>query len=107
MPNSSLSKVKKLLKKDDEYFCEKCWNDFHAEMNLTDQEKIYISHKNSNSGDKFLTLKDVLIIKEHWPAKYSAYAKKNKLATLRDEFYRRVTPEEISSLNKKVFSGQN
>lgn len=71
-------------------------------MNLTEQEKIYISHKPSNSGDDFVTLKDVLIMKEHWPAKYSAYAKKNKLLSLRDEFYRRISAEEVESIGKKV-----
>lgn len=72
-------------------------------MNQKDQEKIYISNHNSTPNDQFLTLKDVLIMKECWPAKYSAYAKKNKLITLRDEFYRRVSKEEIHDLSKKVW----
>lgn len=71
-------------------------------MNLYDQEKIFLSHHLSHSGDDFITLKDALIMKEHWPAKYSAYAKKNKLISLRNEFYRRVPEEEVKDLGKRV-----
>jgi hypothetical protein len=57
-----------------------------------------------------LTLKDVLMMKEIWPAKFETYSKKNKLEDMKskgitqeiEEFYRRLNIEEIEEISNSV-----
>ena len=74
-------------------------------MNLSQYEPVELSGESKPDDKEVLTMKDVLLMKEIWPAKYDGYSAKDKLLTLKgnfnfgliflEEFYRRVSQGEI------------
>lgn len=68
---------------DDQYFSKECWNNFHEKMNITQYEPVELSGESKPDDLTTLTIKDVLLMKEIWPAKYEGYSAKDKLVTLK------------------------
>ena len=69
--------------KDDQYFSKECWENFHNRMNLTQYEQVELSGLSKPADKDKLTMMDVLLMKEIWPAKYEGYSQKDKLITLK------------------------
>lgn len=52
-------------------------------MNITQYEPVELSGESKPDDLTTLTIKDVLLMKEIWPAKYEGYSAKDKLVTLK------------------------